>query len=289
MKEYLRLARPRQWLKNLFVLSPLFFAARFTDISSLINGFWAFFAFCLCSSGVYAINDILDVENDREHPQKKFRPLAAGRMSRRKALFFAIVVLCLAFLSAFLFVSQPFFVILLSYLLLNLAYSWQLKHIVLIDICCIGIGFVLRVFAGGAAVGVTVSHWIVLMTFLLSLFLALAKRRDDVLLQESGKVSIRYTTRYYNKEFISSAMVLMASVTVVCYVMYSVSPTVVALHHSDKLYLTGFWVLLGFLRYMQLTFVEEKSGSPTLIFFHDRFLQLVITFWIISFSIILYG
>ena len=157
----------------------------------------------------------------------------------------------------------------------------------IVDIVCIAIGFVLRIFAGGLAIDVPISHWLVLMIFLLAVFLALSKRRDDLLLTTSGHKT-RRSLDGYNLEFVNYAMVVMTSVVIVCYVLYAVSPEVIDKHGTDQLYLTTLWVIAGLLRYMQITFVEQKSGSPTRIVLKDYFLQAVIVAWIIHIYFILY-
>lgn len=288
LKSYLILARPHQYIKNGFVLLPLFFAHKFTDPATLLNGLYALLAFSFGASAIYVFNDVLDAASDRVHPQKSKRPVAAGAVSPERALFFAAFMLCLSLVVALPAGSPAFLWLLLGYFVLNILYSLWLKKIVLVDICCIGIGFVLRILAGGAVAEVPVSHWIIIITFLLALFLALAKRRDDVRLVHEKGIQARDNAVAYNTEFILSAMVVMASVTVVSYIMYTVSPEVIALHGTDKLYLTSFWVLLGFLRYMHITFVENNSGSPTLVLLRDVFLQLVICSWLVNFFLLLY-
>jgi hypothetical protein len=152
---------------------------------------------------------------------------------------------------------------------------------------CIATGFVLRVFAGGAAADIDISHWIIIMTFLLALFLGMAKRRDDIILASDG-FGVRSSISGYNKEFISLGMVFMASVIVVAYLLYTVSPEVCEKYKTDHLFLTGFWVILGVLRYMQITFVEQKSGSPTMVLIKDPFLQSVIVLWMVNFYMFIY-
>jgi 4-hydroxybenzoate polyprenyltransferase len=178
--------------------------------------------------------------------------------------------------------------ILTAYLFLNLAYSLSLKHVAIIDVVCIATGFVLRVFAGGAAAEVQVSHWLVLMVFLLAIFLALAKRRDDLVLNSQGHNNIRRSLHNYNLDFVSHSMVAMTSITIVSYILYTVSPEVVEKHGTNNLYLTTFWVVIGFLRYMQITFVDQKSGSPTIILLKDAFMQVIIVLWLTTYYLLLY-
>jgi len=288
LKEYILLARPDQYVKNGFVLLPLFFGQKLHDLDPLLAALGAFMAFCLASSCVYAFNDIRDVDSDRRHPVKKNRPLASGALSKTGAWIYLTLLLVASLLISFIFLNREFLIFLAGYLLLNAAYSLALKHLAIIDVVCIAVGFVLRVFAGGAAAGVYISHWLILMTFLLALFLAMAKRRDDVVLAGEG-LSLRKSLDGYNLEFVSSSLVLLAAVLIVVYVLYTVSPEIRARHHSDKLYLTTLGAVVGLLRYMQLTLVEGNSGPPTAVFWKDIFLQAVVVLWVISLYFILYG
>mgnify|MGYP000877110813 CR=1 FL=1 len=283
----LKLARPHQYVKNLFVLLPLFFGWKLAGPGAVSQGFLAFAAFCLASSSVYVLNDVKDIEDDRAHPVKRNRPLASGAVTVPQALVFLAALLGGACVLA---ASLPlsFLVILGAYLVINAAYSFKLKHVAIVDLCSIAVGFVLRVFAGGAATGVAPSHWIVIMTFLLALFLGLAKRRDDLILSGNG-ARLRKSLDGYNLEYVSTAMSMMAAVVIVSYILYTTSPEVIAKHGSDKLYLTAFWVIAAILRYLQITFVEEKSGSPTLVFIKDVFIKACIVLWIASFYLILYA
>ena len=173
-----------------------------------------------------------------------------------------------------------------GYVILNLAYSGFLKHIAIIDVVCIAIGFVLRIRAGGVAGDVAISPWIMIMTFLLAMFLALAKRRDDLLLDDGP--GVRKSLDGYNMEFVSSGMIVMASVIIVSYILYAVSPEVIEKHGTANLYLTAFWVIVGLLRYMQITFVKNQSGSPTLILLKDYLLQATVLLWLVSIYLLIY-
>ncbi len=178
--------------------------------------------------------------------------------------------------------------ILLFYVLMNVAYTLWLKRYAIIDVMIISVGFVLRLMVGGAATGIELSHWIVLMTFLLALFLAFAKRRDDLLISQQTGVVVRKNVSSYNVGFLNSVMSIICAVTMMCYIMYTVSPEVIA-RFGRYLYLTSIFVLAGILRYLQLTHVYEKSGSPTKILYRDRFIQAVIVAWVASFIIIVYA
>lgn len=286
MKEIIKLLRPHQYVKNLFVFAPLLFSFHFTS-TQVVDTFVALVLFCMIASSIYVLNDLMDIEEDKKHPKKCFRPLASGKVSKNSAkiLFF---VLSIPSLVASYFINIDLFVVLTIYFVLNIAYSLGLKHITIVDIFIIASGFVLRLFAGASVIDNQLSMWIIIMTFLLALFLAVAKRRDDVLLASLGKET-RKNIDGYNLEFVNAVMVFMSGVIVVAYILYTVSEDVITRLNSDYLYLTSFFVILGIMRYMQITFVEGNSGSPTKIVLKDRFLQITIALWLISFFIVAKG
>lgn len=284
---YLRLLRPHQYVKNGFLFLPAFFGHKLTEVSVLLAATQAFVVFCLAASAVYAFNDIKDQEADRLHPRKRFRPLASGEITVRSAYFFAIFLSAAAIIGAFWTLPKPFLGYLTLYLVLNLAYSFGLKHLAIIDVVMVSLGFVIRIFAGAAAASIQPSQWLVLMTFLLALFLSLAKRRDDLLVAEEGQ-SPRKSLDGYNLEFVTAGMVFMAAVTVVSYILYTVAPENIIKHGERPLYLTSFWVIVGLLRYLQLTLVFGNSGAPTRILLQDRFLNTVVLGWILTFFALFY-
>lgn len=287
MKSYIKLLRLSHWSKNLFLFLPLFFSGQFIEkADSIVFLFIGFVCFSLTASVVYIINDIKDVEEDKLHPEKKHRPFAAGQVKIVTGILLAIVLLSTALTSAY-FLEPQFLLVVGIYFLMNLAYSLKLKHVPLLDITIISVGFVLRVVAGGIIVDIFVSHWILLMTFLLALFLGLAKRRDDVkIFMESGK-KMRKSIDGYNLEFINAGMVLMGGVTIVSYIMYTLSEEVIK-RLGSNLYLTSIFVILGVLRYLQITFVKENSGNPTKILMKDIFIQLILVGFIVAFAVLLY-
>ena len=176
----------------------------------------------------------------------------------------------------------------LFYVALNIAYCVKLKQYAIIDVCLVAFGFVLRLMAGGLATGITLSKWIVLMTFLLTLFMSFAKRRDDVVRMEATGEPPRKNTIHYNLTFINQAITITAAVTLVCYIMYTISPEVIAQFGNENLYLTSVFVLVGLLRYIQIAVVEKKSGNPTKVILKDRFVQLVVAAWFVAFILIIY-
>ena len=215
--QYIKLLRPEQWVKNLFVFVPAFFSGSIGDSDRLLPALMAFVAFSLVASAVYCLNDIIDADDDRRHPLKRLRPVASGAVSVGRA--YALMAAALA-LSALALWAMPagragVAVVVGGYFALNVAYCLWLKRHSIVDVCVIAVGFVLRLAAGGVASGVYLSHWVVLMTFLVTLFLALAKRRDDVLrMNKTGKAPRKNTSRY-NLTFMNQAITMTASVTVV--------------------------------------------------------------------------
>ncbi len=290
MIHLLKLIRPWQWTKNLFIFLPLFFGGALLHVDALFACVITFFSYSCLASSIYCYNDIYDVEADKQHPIKCARPIASGAISVQKAyvLMFVMLALGLSLLCFLPFNTYKTMAVLLFYYVMNIAYCTKLKNFAIIDVCVVAFGFVLRILAGGVSTGITLSKWIVLMTFLLTLFLSFAKRRDDVIrMNETGKAPRKNTNRY-NLTFINQAITITAAITLVCYIMYTVSPEVVNRFHSDYLYLTSIFVLVGLLRYIQLAIVDEKTGDPTKILLKDRFTQAVVVGWIIVFGIIIY-
>lgn len=281
--DIIKLMRPHQYIKNIFVFAPLLFSFSFTSYD-LINVTLVFILFSIIASSIYVFNDLMDIEEDKVHPKKKFRPLASGKIKKTTAKIMIITLCSISLLVSFL-LSMELFYILLFYFTLNILYSIKLKHISIVDIFIIASGFVLRLFAGASVIDAPLSMWIIIMTFLLALFLALAKRRDDVLLSSQGKET-RKNIDGYNLEFVNATMVLMAGVIIVSYILYSVSSEVTLRLDTQYLYLTSFFVILGIFRYMQITFVEGNSGSPSKIVLKDRFLQFTIVLWLLSFFVV---
>ena len=292
MKNIVILLRPQQWLKNGFIFIPLFFDHKLTDWYCLCSAILAFFAYSFAASAIYCLNDLIDVEADRKHPKKCKRPIAAGVISKAQALLLVALCLGVAFAIASLLEGNAQWKvmgILGVYIVMNIAYCLKLKQMAIVDVFIIAVGFVLRIFVGGFATGVVLSQWIVLMTFLLALFLAFAKRRDDVVIYEDTGVLARKNVNRYNLPFMNQVIGVVSSITMVCYIMYTVDPEVIARMGSRYVYLTSVFVLAGIIRYLQLTIVDVKSGSPTKVLMKDRFVQCSIIGWIITFVLIIYA
>lgn len=303
-----KLIRPKQWIKNAFVFLPAFFGGAIFQGDSLVRGIIVFMAFSFTASSIYCFNDIHDVDDDRRHPVKCHRPIASGAITIRQAyaLMMLMFVLGLATTLVLLLVPSVGKDVLPTtgneatettlgclgligfYWLLNLAYCMRLKQYAIIDVCVVAFGFVLRLLTGGIATGMVCSKWIVLMTFLITLFMSFAKRRDDVLRMEATGEAPRKNTIRYNREFMDQSLTITGAVMLVCYIMYTVSPEVIARFHSDYLYLTTIFVLVGLLRYIQLAVVDKKSSDPTKVLLRDRFIQLIVVAWVLSFLVIIY-
>lgn len=289
LEYFIQLLRPAQWLKSGFVFLPLFFSGKLTDSTLWLPAIFAFFIFSFAASSIYCLNDIKDVESDRSHPRKCRRPVAAGKISVKAAAAAMLVLASVALCAALFLGSATAMAIVGAYIVLNVLYCLKLKQIAILDVFIISLGFVLRLFLGGTMCGIELSPWIVCMTFLLALFLAFAKRRDDVVIYRDTGTVTRRNTLEYNLPFLNLTFGIIASVTMVCYVMYSISPEVIRRLGSSYVYVTSIFVLAGIIRYLQLATVREKSGSPTEMLLHDRFIQLCILFWILTFVVLIYG
>lgn len=296
---YLKLLRPKDWAKNLFLFVPLFFAGELREWNKYPALLLGFIAFCFMASSIYIINDYRDIEDDQKHPYKSKRPLASGAVSKSSALIICALLIVLGFAIAY-FIKQKFLFVLGIYFLLNLAYSFGLKSIPILDIVIVAIGFVLRIKGGAVIANIGLSEWLNIMVFLLALFMAIGKRRDDVLLKLSSGTDMRKSIKGYNLEFLNVILALVCAVIIVAYFMYTMSPdvqqrisTVGSSAQSNnggayRLYYTCLFVLAGIMRYLQIIFVQAASGSPTKILYKDRFIQVTILLWTASFYFIIY-
>jgi decaprenyl-phosphate phosphoribosyltransferase len=290
LRAVLKLIRVKQWVKNLFLFLPSFFAGHIFDVHELFMVLLGAVAFSFVASGVYVINDYRDREVDRLHPKKKERPLASGEVRLPMAWALMVGLICAGLVLAAT-VNTVFFYLLASYLILNLGYSFGLKHIPILDLFIVSLGFLIRVYSGGVIADLPVTHWLSLMVLLLALFLILAKRRDDLLINGKNKNGfvIRKSTSKYNLTYINSCITLLSAVMIVAYIMYTVSPEVTERFESEYLFITTIFVIAGIMRYLQIVFVEKNSGSPTNIFIKDKFILGTVACWIISFYIIIYA
>ncbi len=282
------LMRPRQWVKNLFVLAPVFFSGHIMDGSATVSGLTAFVVFCFAASSIYCLNDMVDAPKDRLHPTKQSRPIASGSISQGKTAVLMLSLALLSIVTAWLLSGWSLVAVTALYIGVNTLYSLGLKRFAILDVSIVAAGFLLRLEAGGVATGVTLSHWIVIITFLLALLLAFGKRRDDlVILQRTGNAT-RDSLRGYNMTFLNVALGLLAAAIIIGYFLYTISPEVVAAAGSGNLYWTGMFVVVGVLRYLHIAIVNDNAGSPTKILFSDVPLQLCIAGWLLTLFTILY-
>ncbi len=285
--EYLKLIRIQQWIKNFFIFLPIFFAGKLLDMDLLIKSIIAFFAFSFIASSIYVINDYVDIESDKKHPEKKHRPLASGKIKPGQAIIVFILLLFLAYSCCYLLDSRNIALIISAYFVMNLAYSFKLKHVAIIDVIIIAIGFLLRVIVGGEATDLPVSIWAILLTFFLALILGFGKRRGELINAElTGQT--RKALDGYNLQFTDTAITVVSSCVIVCYIMYTLDPLVKKNLHPQIIY-TIIFVAAGILRYLQLTFVYNKTESPTKVIYKDFFLQINIILWILTVFILKYS
>ncbi len=283
----LKLLRVREWIKNILIFVPAFFAGILNDTSSYTGLLLTFISFCLVASSIYILNDYRDINEDRLHPEKRNRVLASGAVNVKTALTIMCIIFIAGMLTGYLVKPEILFVLLI-YAVMNVMYSFGLKHIAILDVLILSAGFILRVAAGGIVSEVYISHWLIIMVFLLSLFIALAKRRDDLLIFFRSNKVIRKSIDGYNMDFLNIMLAMLGAVTIVAYLMYTISPEVTDRIGSNYVYTTVVYVIAGIMRYLQITYIESKSGSPTLILYRDKFIIITLICWLIHFIILIY-
>jgi 4-hydroxybenzoate polyprenyltransferase len=288
-----RSLRPSQWTKNLIVFAALLFGERgdapaFLDPAAIGRAIAAFLIFCALSGVVYLINDVADREKDRLHPLKRNRPIASGAVSPRLAMGTAVVLAAAALTGSYL-LRPAVALVGLIYIALQAMYSGPLKHVVIIDVLTIAIGFVLRAVGGAVAIDVPISHWLLILTILLALFLALSKRRHELVLLADGATSHRPILEEYSPYLLDQMIAVVTASTLISYVIYSVSPETVQKFHTDYLGLTLIFPLYGIFRYLYLVHQKEGGGSPSEMLLNDRPLLLCVALWAIAVAGIIYG
>ena len=285
--KYLKLIRINNWVKNLFIFIPLFFSSDLLNLDKFTLTFFGSLGFSLVTSFVYIINDIFDIDFDKNHPDKKNRPIPSGIISIRKSLLIGLILFILGLITLW-FTSFHSFLITIIYFILNVSYSYKLKHVPIIDFVIISIGFVIRILIGGVIGEIELSQWIIVMVFLLSLFIAVTKRRDDVYQFEVEDKFNRKVVDKYTVEFMDKIITIVSSVLIVSYLLFITSEDVVLRYSTNSLLITFIFVLIGIFRYNQITYVYNKSGSPVKILFKDRFLQIILFCWTLTFFVIIY-
>ncbi len=285
--ELFKSIRPQQWLKNLFIFAPLIFSENIFHRSMFLQSLLAFAVFCLLSGALYILNDLKDIEEDRLHPIKSKRPLAAGRLMKSQAIA-AFVVLSFVSLLLAAMVNREFLWVCLVYFVLQIAYSFALKHVVILDVFIVASGFFLRVIAGAVAIQVQISPWLLICTTLLALFLALSKRRHEILLLDEEAMNHRPILKEYSPYLLDQMISVATASTVIAYCLYTISGETIEKFGTNKLILTIPFVLYGIFRYLYLIHQKAEGGTPETLILKDRPLLFDIFLWIISAAIIIY-
>jgi 4-hydroxybenzoate polyprenyltransferase len=280
--------RPRQWVKNLFVFGGLVFGQQLVNPAAVWTAVAAFAIFCGLSGAIYLLNDVADRDRDRLHPDKRSRPVASGRLRVGTALA-AAATLIAAGLGAAAWLSRPFALVAVAYVVLLSAYSAWLKHVVIVDVLVVAIGFVLRAAAGALVIGVVISSWLLICTVLLALFLALGKRRHEVLTQEEVAGRHRPVLAEYSAGLLDQMIAVVTASTVTAYALYTMSPETVAKFQTSLLPATLPFVLYGIFRYLYLLYRRQLGGNPSEIVVHDRALLVNTLLWLVAVLLIIYG
>ena len=279
--------RPQQWIKNLFIFAPLVFSQNLGNWPVVLKASGAFLIFCLLSGSLYILNDLKDLEEDRLHPKKSKRPLASGRLKKRYAVT-AFFLLFSASLILSFSLNLAFFLCALVYAVLQGSYSFFLKHIVIVDVFVVAAGFLIRVIAGGLAIEVELSPWLLLCTILLALFLAMSKRRHEIILLEKNAENHRPILKEYHPYLLDQMIAVVTASTVISYCLYTISEETIAKFGTTHLIYTVPFVLYGIFRYLYIVHQKKEGGSPEAIIIKDRPLLIDIFLWIVSIVVILY-
>lgn len=285
--ELFKSIRPQQWLKNFFIFAPLIFSENIFNLSMFLQVLLAFAVFCLLSGALYILNDLKDIEEDRLHPIKSKRPLASGELKKRQAIV-AFVVLSFTSILLAEVVNMEFFWICMIYFILQVAYSFALKHVVILDVFIVASGFFLRVIAGAVAIKVQISPWLLICTTLLALFLALSKRRHEILLLDEEAMNHRPILKEYSPYLLDQMISVVTASTVIAYCLYTIAGETVEKFGTNKLILTVPFVLYGIFRYLYLIHQRAEGGTPETLILKDRPLLLDIFLWIVSAALIIY-
>ena len=279
--------RPQQWLKNFFIFAPLIFSQNVTDSFLFKRSLLAFAIFCLLSGSIYILNDLKDVEEDKLHPLKSKRPIASDKLKKSSAVIAFVVVGVISFLLCLL-LNMNFFYIALFYFILQIAYSFRLKHVVILDVFIVAAGFFIRVIAGGLAIEVYISPWLLICTALLALFLAMSKRRHEIIFLEQDAENHRPILKEYSPYLLDQMIAVVTASTVIAYCLYTISEETITKFGTTKLIFTVPFVLYGIFRYLYLIHQKSEGGTPEALILKDKPLLLDIFLWIVFACIIIY-
>ncbi|QHI35239.1 Decaprenyl-phosphate phosphoribosyltransferase [Kordia antarctica] len=285
MMQVLHLLRIKHWIKNILIFFTAFFGGELLEISNLKTLAFVFIYFSFTASLVYVVNDLKDVEKDKLHPEKKNRPLASGAISKTHA-YILIALITAALGIASFYVPLYVFYVTLIYFILNILYTLWLKHIAIIELFIISLGFVFRIIIGGFAVSVVPSKWIIMLTFFMALYVIIAKRRGELLHTTNNQT--RKVLASYSEQYLSSAMILVLGVSIVTYIMYTIDEQIITRFNTDKIYITTIFVVLAMLRHLQQTFVHNNTESPVKYILKDKLILIIILMWLSSFYFLIY-
>ncbi|WP_434283308.1 decaprenyl-phosphate phosphoribosyltransferase [Clostridium botulinum] len=283
IKGIIALMRPKQWIKNFFVFAAIIFSGNLTNESILKNNIITFILFCLTSSTIYILNDIVDLEKDKKHPEKKNRPLPSGRVSKSTAIIMNIIILFTVLFCSYKFVDYKIMYIYLLYIVMNIFYCFKLKNVVILDVMVITFGFVLRMESGSLATKVSVSPWLFLCTILLSLFLALNKRKSEIITLKDNRGSHRKILEEYSVELIDNMLTIVTPSILISYCIYTFSSV-----QSKRMMYTIPFVLYGIFRYQYLMNNHNLGGKPEDVFGKDKPFLVNMVLWVISVVVIIY-
>ncbi|MFW5803871.1 MAG: decaprenyl-phosphate phosphoribosyltransferase [bacterium] len=289
MRKYFNLFRVNNWIKNIIVIFPIIFSLKLTEIDAVFSIFLAAISFCLASSIVYIINDIIDRERDKFHPRKKNRPIASGNVKVKTALII-LSLLALMLLSLILFINTHVVLVIISYLVLNMLYVFVMKNMFLIDTFVIAINFVLRVLAGCYAIYVTPSHWILVVTFFVALFMGFIKRKSELIILKDRAEQHRKSLSGYTVKLLDKYIFITATVTIAAYLLYTIDPVVLKTFESNNIVYSAIFVVIGLFRFIQLSDSDkyESEADPTYLILRDNFIKTTILLWLVYLIVEIY-
>jgi len=285
LKHIINLIRVKHWIKNLLILFPAFFGGEILNIETVLLLCFIFMYFSFSASAVYIINDLIDIEKDKLHPEKKNRVLASGKLKISTAIILLIIILSLLVIASF---SLPLEVVFITavYLILNIFYSLYLKRIPILELFIVSLGFVFRILIGGYGVEVEPSKWIVMLTFFAALYIILSKRRGELINKDA--INSREVLKHYSVEYLTVGMVVLLTISIMAYIMYTVEPSVIQWFSTDKIYITSFIVMFILLRHLQQTIIYNKTESPVEYFYKDKINLIAIVIWFLTFYLLIY-
>ncbi len=285
--EVVKSLRVKQWIKNFFLFAPLIFSENVFDIRLLSKTIFAFILFCILSGAAYILNDLQDLDQDKLHPRKSKRPLASGRLGKKPAFLAFLFLAALGIAGGYL-INFRFFTALWVYFIIQVAYSCWLKHVVILDVLLVAIGFLIRVVSGGLAIEVQISPWLLICTFLLALFLALCKRRHELVFLEEEAEIHRPILKEYTPHLLDQMIAVVTASVVISYCLYTISAETIEKFGTGNLIMTVPFVLYGIFRYLYLVHRKDEGGSPEALIIRDKPLLLAVFLWIVSAMLIIY-